>query len=205
MVYNVSKFLREWVIYHSRLGIEKFIFYDNGSEDGLQDVVNKLTGEYNVDIEVVYWSWPKTQEAGFSHSAIRSRESCTWMMYTDVDEYVFSPKWANSLEPSPDMLTSLLPSNFSSLPSQKIGQLQIFCYEFGPSDPKVHPVEGVTQGYECRRWILNRHKSIVLLDAIDTSLFNVIHHFELKDRYNIGRKVSSRYAVVNHYKYQAWS
>ncbi|KAI3963589.1 hypothetical protein MKW92_050129 [Papaver armeniacum] len=108
------------------------------------------------------------------------------------------------MKPSPDMLTSLLPSNFSSLQSQKIGQLQIFCYEFGMYDQKVHSVEGVTQGYECRRRILNRHKSIVLLNTIDTSMFNVIHHFELKDGYN-GRKVSSRYAVVNHYKYQAWS
>ncbi|KAI3980633.1 hypothetical protein MKX01_025198 [Papaver californicum] len=204
MVYNVSKFLREWVIYHSRLGIDKFIFYDNASEDGWQDVVNKLTQDYNIDIEVVFWPWPKTQEAGFSHSAVRSRESCTWMMYTDVDEYVFSPKWVNSLQPSSDMLTSLLPTNISSVPSQKIGQVEIFCYEFGPSDQKVHPAGGVTQGYTCRSRVFNRHKSIVLLDAIDTSLFNVIHHFELKDGYN-GRKVSSRDAVVNHYKYQAWS
>ncbi|XP_026435682.1 glycosyltransferase family 92 protein RCOM_0530710-like isoform X3 [Papaver somniferum] len=86
MVYNVSKFLREWVIYHSKLGIDKFIFYDNGSEDGLQNVVDGLRGDYNVDIEVIFWPWPKTQEAGFSHSAIRSRDSCTWMMYTDIDE-----------------------------------------------------------------------------------------------------------------------
>ncbi|MCL7040903.1 hypothetical protein MKW94_023587 [Papaver nudicaule] len=204
MVHNVSKFLREWVIFHSRLGIDKFVFYDNGSEDGLQDVVNKLTGDYNIDIEVIFWPWPKTQEAGFSHSAIRSRESCTWMMYTDVDEFVFSPKWVNSLEPSSGMLKSLLPINISTLPSQKIGQVMIFCYEFGPSDQKVHPVEGVTQGYTCRSRKLNRHKSIVLLDAIDTSLFNVIHHFELKDGYQ-SKKVISRDAVVNHYKYQAWS
>ncbi|XP_026446126.1 glycosyltransferase family 92 protein At1g27200-like [Papaver somniferum] len=204
MVYNVSKFLREWVIYHSKLGIDKFIFYDNDSEDGLQNVVDGLGGDYNVDIEVIFWPWPKTQEAGFSHSAIRSRDSCTWMMYTDIDEYVFSPKWVDTLEPSADMLTSLLPSNISSLPFQKIGQVEIFCYEFGPSNQKVHPVEGVTQGYTCRRRILNRHKSIVLLDAIDTSLYNVIHHFELKDGFH-GRKMSSRDAVVNHYKYQAWS
>ncbi|MCL7028971.1 hypothetical protein MKW94_025428 [Papaver nudicaule] len=203
MVYNVSKFLREWVIYHSKLGIDKFILYDNGSEDGLQDFVNKLKGDYNVDIEVIFWPWPKTQEAGFSHSAIHSRESCTWMMYADVDEFVFSWKWVNSSEPSSDMLRSLLPTNTSSLPSEEIGQLMIFCYEFGPSDQKVHPVEGVTQGYTYRKRILNRHKSIVLLDAIDTSLFNVIHHFELKLGYQ-GRKVSSRDAVVNHYKYQAW-
>ncbi|XP_026435681.1 glycosyltransferase family 92 protein Os08g0121900-like isoform X2 [Papaver somniferum] len=137
MVYNVSKFLREWVIYHSKLGIDKFIFYDNGSEDGLQNVVDGLRGDYNVDIE-------------------------------------------------------------------KIGQVEIFCYEFGPSNQKVHPVEGVTQGYTCRRRILNRHESIVLLDAIDTSLYNVIHHFELKDGFHV-RKMSSRDAAVNHYKYQAWS
>lgn len=49
----------------------------------------------------------------------------------------------------------------------------------------------------------NRHKSIVLLDAVHDSLVNVVHHFYLKKGYKM-RKIDIRSVVVNHYKFQAW-
>ncbi|KAL0322832.1 UNVERIFIED_CONTAM: Glycosyltransferase family 92 protein RCOM [Sesamum angustifolium] len=54
-----------------------------------------------------------------------------------------------------------------------------------------------------RRRHHNRHKSIVLLDAIDDSLLNVVHHFKLRRGYKTKRFISD-HIVVNHYKYQAW-
>lgn len=206
MVHNIAKFLREWVVYNSKIGVEKFILYDNDSDDELQKVVQELSDEeYNV--KTVFWPWPKTQEAGFSHSAIYARDMCSWMMYMDVDEFVFSPSWLNMSNPSPDMLTSILPplvSPSSDWLSQPVGQLSVRCLEFGPSGQQSHPTAGVTQGYTCRRKVENRHKSIVLLDAIDHTLRNVIHHFDLKDGYRT-RTLSLYEGAVNHYKYQAWS
>ncbi|KAL2232114.1 glycosyltransferase family 92 protein RCOM_0530710-like [Sesamum indicum] len=200
MVYDVSKFLREWVLYHSRIGVEKFLLYDNGSDDDLGRVVDELVKE-DFDINTYSWRWPKTQEAGFSHSALYAKDVCTWMMYLDVDEFVYSPCWKNLSEPSKSLLHPHLISPNSS--SSSSGQISISCYEFGPSDQRVHPVTGVTQGYNCRRRYENRHKSIVLLDAIDGSLLNVIHHFKLRAGYRT-RKLSTKVMVVNHYKYQAW-
>ncbi|KAF8405545.1 hypothetical protein HHK36_010452 [Tetracentron sinense] len=206
MGYNVAKFLKEWVVYHSKIGVEKFIVYDNGSDDNLERVVEELLEEY-INVETLSWPWPKTQEAGFSHCAIHARDSCEWMMYIDVDEFVFSPSWLNSSHPSSHMLRSFLPimtPHPSSSSSSSIGQISIRCFEFGPSNQGSHPMEGVTQGYTCRRRVEQRHKSLVLLDAIDTSLLNVIHHFELKEGYRVER-LSKEEGVVNHYKYQAWS
>ncbi|XP_023920388.2 LOW QUALITY PROTEIN: glycosyltransferase family 92 protein At1g27200 [Quercus suber] len=197
MVYNVAKFLREWVMYHSRIGVEKFILYDNGSEDELAEVVDELNHE-GFNVTTLFWIWPKTQEAGFSHAALYANQSCTWMMYVDVDEFVFSPTWQS--RSSSKLLTSLLPISHRS-----IGQLQIRCNEFGPSNQTSHPVEGVTQGYTCRRKVDERHKSIVLLDAVDSSLENAIHHFEVRKSFFRSKLVSMEDAVVNHYKYQAWS
>ncbi|KAL1820711.1 hypothetical protein ACET3Z_015580 [Daucus carota] len=197
MVFNVAKFLREWVIYHSKIGVEKFIFYDNGSSDELYIVLEKLVEEgYNITTN--FWLWPKTQEAGFSHCAISEKDACTWMMYTDVDEFVYSRNWANSTIPSESMLRSIL-KNVSS----KVGELMIGCHEFGPSDQKEHPALGVMQGYNCRKKMENRHKSIVLLDAISDSLNNAVHHFDLKQGYK-ARRLSAREVVINHYKFQAW-
>ncbi|KAL3845890.1 hypothetical protein ACJIZ3_003293 [Penstemon smallii] len=198
MVYNVAKFLREWVLYHSKIGVQKFLLYDNGSDDVLGKVVDELVKE-GFDITTYFWVWPKTQEGGFSHSTIYAKEACTWMMYVDVDEFVYSPSWHNNVvQPSKSLLHSLKLSN-----SSKFGQFNINCLEFGPSGQKVHPKTGVTQGYNCRRRNENRHKSIVLLDAVNDSLFNVIHHFNLKSGYK-SRKMNLKELVVNHYKYQAW-
>ncbi|KAF2310231.1 hypothetical protein GH714_007328 [Hevea brasiliensis] len=199
MVYNVGKFLREWIMYHSKIGVEKFILYDNDSDDDLYSVVEDLNEEgYNV--ETLLWLWPKTQEAGFSHAALHAKDSCKWMIYIDVDEFVFAPSWDSSSEPTDQMLKSLLPSLSSS---HMIGEISILCNEFGPSNQRSNPAEGVTQGYTCRRRVENRHKSIVLLEAIDDSLLNVIHHFSLKKSYRM-KHLSLEAAVVNHYKYQAW-
>jgi hypothetical protein len=205
MVFDVAKFLREWVMYHSKIGVEKFVLYDNDSDDDLMKVIKELNQEgYN--IETFFWIWPKTQEAGFSHASLYAKDSCTWMMYLDVDEFVFAPSWVTSLQPSPDdpMLRSLLPKTQWWSDPRPIGQVSIRCNEFGPSNQITHPLEGVTQGYTCRRKEDNRHKSIVLLEAIEHSLLNAIHHFKLKEGYRT-KPVSLEVAVVNHYKYQAWS
>ncbi|XP_042507782.1 glycosyltransferase family 92 protein RCOM_0530710-like [Macadamia integrifolia] len=202
MVYDVAKFLKEWVLYHSKLGVDKFFLYDNMSDDGLLEVVSQLRRESH-NITTFLWPWPKTQEAGFSHCAMHAKDSCTWMMYIDVDEFVFSPSWLNSSYPSTNMLRSFLPMSSTSRESLPVGQISIWCLEFGPSNQSSNPVQGVTQGYTCRRSEEQRHKSMLLLDAVDASLVNVIHHFRLKEGYR-GKSLSRNGAVVNHYKYQAW-
>lgn len=199
MIYNAAKFLKEWVVYHSRIGVEKFILYDNGSDDELQTIVEELNQD-GFNVKTVLWPWPKTQEAGFSHSAIYAKDTCKWMMYVDVDEFVFSPTWLSSSTPSTKMLFSLLPNK----PTSNVGQILIRCNEFGPSNQHSHPVHGVTQGYTCRRRAEQRHKSVVLLEAVDSSLVNAVHHFGLKEGFN-GKRLSLSQGVVNHYKYQAWS
>ncbi|MED6119233.1 hypothetical protein PIB30_009882 [Stylosanthes scabra] len=201
MVYNVAKFLREWVMYHSKIGVDNFLLYDNGSEDELKNVINELRGDgYN--ISTLLWIWPKTQEAGFSHSILYSKSMgmCKWIMYVDVDEFVFSPLWnLDENEKHGSHLKSMVPRE------KRAGQVSVHCLEFGPSGQKVHPIEGVTQGYTCRKKVEQRHKSMVLVDAVDPSLWNVIHHFKVNEKGGfVSVKLGLDKWVVNHYKYQAW-
>ena len=174
MAFNVAKFLPEWVMYHHRIGVEKFILYDNGSEDKLGEVMDAL-GEQGYNVSSVPWLLPKTQEASFSHCAVAHRDRCRWMMYLDVDEFAFSPSWSKAASPSFSMLQSIWPVEAQPW----IGQLSLDCLDFGPSNRTAHPGDGVTQGYTCRRQQSEHHKSIVLLEAVDPSLCNVIHHFKL--------------------------
>ncbi|KAG2400773.1 Glycosyltransferase family 92 protein [Vigna angularis] len=205
MVHNVAKFLREWVMYHSKVGVDNFILYDNGSDDDLYSLIRELRQEgYN--ISTVFWIWPKTQEAGFSHSVLYSKSKglCKWIMYVDVDEFVFSPSWGHESNPS---LKSLLPLRqpLEEGTKNKVGQVSMKCLEFGPSGRRRHPEEGVTQGYTCRMRAEQRHKSMVMVDAVDPSLRNVIHHFQVNEKEGfVSKQVSVEEGLVNHYKYQAW-
>ena len=45
MIFDVVKFLREWVVYHSKIGVEKFVLYDNDSDDDLMKVIKGLNQE----------------------------------------------------------------------------------------------------------------------------------------------------------------
>ncbi|XP_031474382.1 glycosyltransferase family 92 protein RCOM_0530710 [Nymphaea colorata] len=199
MVFNVGKFLKEWVMYHSFLGVDRFVLYDNGSEDDTERIVAEDLADYNVTR--ILWPWPKTQEAGFSHSAASVwGSSCKWTMFIDVDEFFFSPTWANLTSPR-NALRELVSATGSD---EEVGQIQARCIEFGPSGQKKHPPAGVMQGYDCRRRAEQRHKSIVRAGALAESLLNVVHHFELRDGFEtsvLEREVGS----VHHYKYQAWS
>eukprot|EP00850_Spirogloea_muscicola_P005477 SM000025S08372 [mRNA] locus=s25:358434:360534:- [translate_table: standard] len=217
MVWNKARFLHEWVAYHTYLGVESFFFYDNNrqvhfivfdgavqiqaSDDGLQDALDVLakTG-YNVSRRP--WPWLKTQEAGFSHCALHAEPDCTWMMYTDVDEFV-SLRAALG-EPGRPALHHILERSASMTSGGgPVGAVQLLCYDFGPSGLESQLPGGQVISYTCRDRKPQRHKSIVLLEAMDGTRCGAIHHFDLKEGYQYVRWRKAL-VVINHYKFPAW-
>ncbi|KAG1358900.1 glycosyltransferase family 92 protein [Cocos nucifera] len=192
MVRNQARFLREWIVYHTRIGVERWFIYDNNSDDGIEQVIESMASSSNYNVTCHSWPWIKTQEAGFAHCALRARDHCQWVGFIDVDEFLYLPT---------DVTLHDVLRNYSRKP--RVGELRTACHSFGPSGRKTIPLEGVIVGYTCRMNTPERHKSIVRPEALNPSLINVVHHFHLKDgmRYvNMDRGVM----VINHYKYQAW-
>jgi len=207
MIYNGAKFLREWVFYHSHLGVEKFILYDNNSDDNLDEVIANLAS-FNVTKHS--WPWVKTQEAALSHCSLSAEPECTWMLFTDIDEYFFpSERFLLPNASIPKQERSILATFIQDAVALrakddvKVGQIATYCRNFGPSGLGVSPPEGVTQGYTCRLQRQRRHKSIVMLSAIADSLGNQVHHFSLKPPY-VTEKIRPWVAIINHYKFQVW-
>ncbi|PIN18035.1 hypothetical protein CDL12_09291 [Handroanthus impetiginosus] len=209
MVWNQASAIREWIMYHSWLGVERWFIYDNNSDDGIDEIIQELDREnYNVTRHV--WPWIKTQEAGFSHCALRAKDECKWVSFMDVDEYFYfpysTPKHQEFRKLGCAVKNSLraLVANFSSESSSStIAEIRTSCHSFGPSGLNSPPPQGVTVGYTCRLQSPERHKSIVRLDALDTTLLNVVHHFHLKKGFDYLNLPQST-AVINHYKYQVW-
>ncbi|KAL9328133.1 hypothetical protein ACSQ67_003136 [Phaseolus vulgaris] len=203
MVWNQASALREWVMYHAWLGVERWFIYDNNSDDDIEKVVQELDLQgFNVSRKS--WPWIKTQEAGFSHCALRAREECKWVGFFDVDEFFYFPSEfrLNLREgvPGENSLRSVV-ANFSS--SKSIAEIRTACHSFGPSGLHSPPKQGVTLGYTCRLQSPERHKSIVRPDLLDISLLNVVHHFQLRQGFRY-HNMPEGTAIVNHYKYQVW-
>ncbi|KAJ0112263.1 hypothetical protein Patl1_02931 [Pistacia atlantica] len=191
MLRNQAKFMKEWVMYHAEIGVQRWFIYDNNSEDEIEMVIKSLSdSNYNITRHV--WPWIKTQEAGFAHCALRAREVCDWVGFIDVDEFFHLPSGLTLYD---------VVGNFSA--DSKIAELRVSCYSFGPSGLKHVPAEGVMVGYTCRMVASERHKSIVKPEALNSSLINVVHHFHLRSGFgyvNVDRGT----LIINHYKYQVW-
>ncbi|KAH7846175.1 hypothetical protein Vadar_010792 [Vaccinium darrowii] len=189
MVRNQAPILREWVMYHASIGVQSWFIYDNNSDDDISSLIESLDDE-NFNITRHVWPWIKTQEAGFSHCALRAKDSCEWVGFIDVDEFLYFPSGL-SLH---DVIRNL---------TSNVAEVRISCHTFGPSGLKRAPTKGVMLGYTCRMAAPERHKSIVRPEALNCSLINSLHHFQLTSGFefvNMKRNV----LVINHYKYQAW-
>ncbi|GKA55417.1 glycosyltransferase family 92 protein [Tanacetum coccineum] len=192
MVRNQARFLDEWVTYHGRIGVEHWFIYDNNSDDDIEETIESLVGRgYKIIRQA--WPWIKTQEAGFSHCALRARDHCEWVGFIDVDEFLHLPSGVH--------LGSIISNQTSSRP--EVAELRISCLNFGPSGLTQVPPQGVTIGYTCRLGMPERHKSIVRPDKLSPTLINIVHHFDLKDGFK-HVDINRNLLVINHYKFQVW-
>ncbi|CAH9146628.1 unnamed protein product [Cuscuta epithymum] len=207
MVWNQASALREWITYHAWLGVERWFIYDNNSDDEIKSLID-LPDMRSLNVTRHVWPWIKTQEAGFSHCALRAKQECNWVAFMDVDEFFHLPyssarrRFRKPGFASQNALRELV-MTVSSSPSLQVGEIRTVCHSYGPSGLDRPPAQGVTVGYTCRLKNPERHKSIVRPDALDTTLLNVVHHFRLRKGFQY-LDLPQGVAVINHYKYQVW-
>ncbi|KAK7395730.1 hypothetical protein VNO78_16297 [Psophocarpus tetragonolobus] len=192
MLRNQARFMKEWVMYHTKIGVQRWFIYDNNSDDDLENVISFLKSVgYNISQHL--WPWVKTQEAGFAHCALRARASCEWVGFIDVDEFL-NVRIKGGLR-------RVIWNN--AKPGGNVGEIRAPCYSFGPSGLREVPRQGVTVGYTCRLAARERHKSIVRPEALNQSLINVVHHFHLRAPF-VTVDAEKSEMMINHYKYQVW-
>jgi hypothetical protein len=90
IVKNVAPYLREWIEFHRLVGVEHFFMYNNESTDGTADILEA----YRKAGLVTAFAWPSMtgwngQYAAYAHSTKTQRTNCRWMMFIDIDEFVF--------------------------------------------------------------------------------------------------------------------
>ncbi|MCO5568075.1 hypothetical protein L7F22_021770 [Adiantum nelumboides] len=201
LVWNGAKFLKEWIMYHSYLGVQRFFLYDNNSDDDIESVLDSLHS-YNVSRHS--WPWQKTQEAGFSHCAVRASSQCMWVAFIDLDEFIFPKSFLSSKERkvSEPPLHGLI-KEYDRVDRGKLGQLKFSNFNFGPSGLNTLPKSGQMVNYICRMSVPKRVKSIVRASAIHPSYCSRVHYFELKAGY-VAAQAVRKDAIIHHYKFHVW-
>ena len=115
MVKNEARYIREWVEFHSLVGVDQFIIFDNDSTDSLEAALKgtianvsivkwppalwtpgnpheeKCQG-YKDGVYLDDWAFSYCQIAAFHECIYRERGHSRWIAGVDVDEY-FMPRY----------------------------------------------------------------------------------------------------------------
>lgn len=87
---NETRYLREWVAHHYLIGFERFIIYDNESDEPvaltLKDYVEKGI------VEVVPWPGKNAQLPAYADCMNRWHGKVRWVAFFDLDEFLILKK-----------------------------------------------------------------------------------------------------------------
>ena len=81
-----ERYLEEFIIYHQLIGVEHFYIYDNGSENGIKDRLNKFY--YREICTIIEYPGKCMQIASYNDCINRYKEETEWLIIIDSDEYI---------------------------------------------------------------------------------------------------------------------
>jgi hypothetical protein len=98
IVKDEARYISEWIAFHANLGVRSIYIYDNGSTD--ETVALAQGGRLLADVRVIPWMnfgrHIRIQTSAYNHAAANFGRRYRWMMFLDVDEFVF-PKEGGDL------------------------------------------------------------------------------------------------------------
>jgi glycosyltransferase involved in cell wall biosynthesis len=86
IVKNEGRYVQEWLSYHQAVGVERFIIYDNQSQD---DTLAQIRAWPRQDL-VTLIDWPKVpgQLPAYQHAIDNFRDVAEWCAFIDCDEFL---------------------------------------------------------------------------------------------------------------------
>ncbi len=189
MMWQRTKFLDEWAAFHRPTGIEAVFLCDNESEDNLRQAAAWLNRTLHVEYK--YLPGDHMHQACIAHCALAARDKCSWMAFTDVDEFLVVH------DSSLSALTARQAAN--------VGSITLPSLHFLPSGHALKtPWGGVVKNYVCRRKDVEpMPKSVTRLRSLHPTFASHIH-FQLLRPGAATYHARPEEAAIFHYKTQAW-
>lgn len=86
IVKNETLYIKEWIEYHKLVGCSKFYIYDNGSVDGLKDLLEDYIQIGQV--EYIFIPGRAKQLDAYNDSIRRFKRDVKYMAFIDIDEFI---------------------------------------------------------------------------------------------------------------------
>lgn len=83
---NEGPYIREWIEYHCLLGVTKFYFYDNESEDQTKEILEPYI-QSNL-VSYFFIKGKARQLDAYNDAIKRFKYTCRYMAFIDLDEYL---------------------------------------------------------------------------------------------------------------------
>lgn len=83
---NEGPYLKEWIEYHKIIGVERFYFYDNESDDNTKEVLTP----YIDNGLVIYQYTPgiAMQNPVYQDAVLKAKDKTRWLALIDLDEFI---------------------------------------------------------------------------------------------------------------------
>ena len=86
IIKNESKYIREWIEYHTILGVEHFYLYDNESDDNLRNILLPYI-EKGI-VTYIFCPGKAKQIPAYNDAIVRFKKQNHWMAFIDADEFI---------------------------------------------------------------------------------------------------------------------
>lgn len=90
IIKNEEKYLREWIDYHIKAGVEKFFIYENESDN--QEETRKIINEYGDLIIYHEIKGAGIQNSVYNHCIENYKNDSRWIAMIDTDEFIVPKK-----------------------------------------------------------------------------------------------------------------
>ena len=214
---NEERWIAEWIAFHRVVGFDRFVLYDNGSDDRTLDIVRSLPQQDK--IRIVHWPFRPGQLSAYQHAIENFSHSAEWIAFIDIDEFcvpVGAPDvravlkryekygslllhWvmfgsAGRVDTAPDlcieMFTQRAPLDFFANRHVKTIAQSRRLKQVGP-DLHIFSVDGVMATEDYREY---QTLSGGFLEAEPVANILRLHHYFVKSREHWREKVSRRRA-----------
>lgn len=98
---NDARFLKEWIDFHRKQGVDHFYLYNNNSTDNpkkvLQPYINaRIVTLINWNLKYSdYCDWNTIQCQSYLDCVRKIQNKCVWCAFLDTDEFLFNPDGEN--------------------------------------------------------------------------------------------------------------
>jgi glycosyl transferase family 92 len=181
---NEARYLPEWVAFHLVVGVEHLFLYNNLSDDGYAEVLERFVAAGSVTL--IDWPTHPGQIQAYDDCIQRTRGLWRWVAFIDLDEFLFSPQ----IRPVPEVLTQF----------EDISGLGVPWAQYGTSGHGRPPPGLVIENYVHRRVgrrNLRQFKSVVDPSAVVRCVSP--HTFRYAHPGPVPRFASYHDLRVNHY------